>query len=426
MSCGDKSGGISPELEAPRRNNFYYGKLMDVLHFQMEQDYGNAKRALINRLSLGDGVLCGLAITAVDATVCVGPGVAIDALGREIVVAAPVCIDPWAPPDPCGPTKPPRPRDQAQVVTICLAYYECLTDYRPVMVPDCDTKEKCAAGTVVESFRLLVMDGEPPPVTADLPMAACKQFLVAPAKDRRQVLCEALSGDCETPSADPCVPLARVELLPDGTIGEITVCQHRPRVYSNAILFDLILCLAARLDECCGEAKPTPKPTPTPTPTPTPKPSPTLKVQAVHLIAGAQEVAALHPGPVSSVFADNVDSIRVTFNQAVDASTVIPASKDGEPGFATFLVERVDQKGGTAVSGTIVPVGLNQVRFALARGVLTEGEYRITLFGTVARGRGAILDLNKRLLDGEPLTLPSGDGKPGGDFVISFRIALHI
>src|SRR5687767_12237196 len=96
--CGDKSGGggISPELEAPRRNNFYYGKLMDVLHFQMEQDYGNAKRALMNRLGLGDGVLCGLAVTAVDDTICVSPGVAVDALGREIVVAAPVCIDPWA------------------------------------------------------------------------------------------------------------------------------------------------------------------------------------------------------------------------------------------------------------------------------------------------------------------------------------------
>ena len=36
-------------LDAPRRNRFYYGKLLDVFHLEMEQDYGRLMRALSNR-----------------------------------------------------------------------------------------------------------------------------------------------------------------------------------------------------------------------------------------------------------------------------------------------------------------------------------------------------------------------------------------
>src|SRR5262245_17127605 len=60
-------------LTAPRRNFYYYGKLLDVPHFQMEQGYENLKRWRLNHLSLGEGVLCGLGITEVDGQVCVDP-----------------------------------------------------------------------------------------------------------------------------------------------------------------------------------------------------------------------------------------------------------------------------------------------------------------------------------------------------------------
>jgi len=33
-------------LDAPRRNRFYYGELLDVFHLEMEQDYGRLMRAL--------------------------------------------------------------------------------------------------------------------------------------------------------------------------------------------------------------------------------------------------------------------------------------------------------------------------------------------------------------------------------------------
>src|SRR3954449_13207635 len=82
-------------LHAPARNNYFYGKMLDVQHFTMEQRYFNQKRWLLNRLALGSGVVCGLQfILSADGRLALGPGVAIDPLGREIIVPAAVPLDP--------------------------------------------------------------------------------------------------------------------------------------------------------------------------------------------------------------------------------------------------------------------------------------------------------------------------------------------
>jgi hypothetical protein len=64
-------------LTAPARNNYFYGKLLDVFHFQMEQTYLNRQRWLGNRLGVGTGVLCGLEVELDDVTrIRTGDGVA--------------------------------------------------------------------------------------------------------------------------------------------------------------------------------------------------------------------------------------------------------------------------------------------------------------------------------------------------------------
>ena len=77
--------------------------------------------------------------------------------------------------------------------------------------------------------------------------------------DRRRRLCECTSGPCPA-SVDARVPLAVLALQPDGTPGRVETCAVRKRLYSNETLLDLILCLAERLDECCGPAAPDPRP----------------------------------------------------------------------------------------------------------------------------------------------------------------------
>ena len=78
--------------EAPRRVNYYYGMVLGVDDFTAEQEYHRTMRYLNNRLH-GCGIVEGLQVTIDSACAHVSPGWAIDALGREVVVTAPLCVD---------------------------------------------------------------------------------------------------------------------------------------------------------------------------------------------------------------------------------------------------------------------------------------------------------------------------------------------
>src|SRR6266545_4761453 len=178
MDCHDGDERGLGNLAAPRRNNYFYGKLMDELHFRMEQTYGNHKRWLLNRLSLGAGVLCGLEVWPDGKQVCVKPGVAIDGLGREIVVPVHTCLDPWKLTNECGEVKgDPLPTNQEHQVYICLAYAECATEFMPVLVVECNTREQCAPGTTVETFHLLVLKGTPDPLPESVNDDLCRALI---------------------------------------------------------------------------------------------------------------------------------------------------------------------------------------------------------------------------------------------------------
>ena len=69
------------------RNRYFYGKLLTVRDFEVEQRYHCSKRALLNRLLHGSGVVCGLGVYNLDdLSIMVDSGVGIDGLGREIVL----------------------------------------------------------------------------------------------------------------------------------------------------------------------------------------------------------------------------------------------------------------------------------------------------------------------------------------------------
>lgn len=73
------------------RNRYFYGKLFTVRDFETEQRYFNDKRRLINKLVIGSGIVSGLQVVAIDdKTLSIEPGIAIDNLGREIVIPSPL------------------------------------------------------------------------------------------------------------------------------------------------------------------------------------------------------------------------------------------------------------------------------------------------------------------------------------------------
>ena len=66
------------------RNRYFYGKLLGVEDFELEQKYMNDKRRLINRFMHGCGVVCGLNVIPVGPdAVSVEAGLALDFAGRE-------------------------------------------------------------------------------------------------------------------------------------------------------------------------------------------------------------------------------------------------------------------------------------------------------------------------------------------------------
>ena len=453
--CGDPSGQGNV-LAAPRRNRYYYGKLLDVSHMKTEQDYGKLKRWMMNRLSVGEGVLCGLDVSVRDGKVCVSGGVAIDSFGREIIVPATYCIDPWKLPDECGNPVKELDRNGRHLIQLRVCYRECLTDNAPVQVSDCNSACACEAGTTIESFQFQIIEGAPERPLADVcDLMHLDDKELGEVEDIpafiRQRLCEKLPHPC-LGDKDCCVLLAVIELLPDGRIGEVRSCAVRTVLYSNQMLFEMILCLTARIEECCGgkphptpgptprpTPEPTPEPTPNPTPGPTPKPKSHLQVRGVGILDrnGNGLTEFVKPGSVPTVpFNKQPFSVQVIFTETLSKPTVVTGdySVPMNPQSFSFLVVGTSARFTRPyVPGTIQFPGPNLAQFDLSAKTLDmtalpPGEYTVTLFGdpdpTPGIARPAIsAQIDLAHLDGEPqANFPSGDGVEGGQFVCKFVV----
>jgi hypothetical protein len=234
------SGG---PLVAPERNNYFYGKLMDVAQFNKEQSYVNQKRWLLNRLLCGSGIVCGLGLDVEsNDRLRIMPGVALDAVGHEIILPNPVSINPRQLTDEQGhPVGDPL--DQGEV-DICLAYAEKRTDLVPVLVADCDAPGHCAAGTLREGFHVIVR------MSTKASTHGCElgEFPL-PADDAlHELLCKQINANGPATPADTCVVLAHVKLRTPGLSPLINPSRNRQLVYSNPLLQQLIVCLSERVD----------------------------------------------------------------------------------------------------------------------------------------------------------------------------------
>lgn len=100
------------------RNRYFYGKLLTVRDFEAEQNYVMDKRRLMNRLLFGSGIITGLKVDKIDFhTISIQSGAALDNLGREIIVPAPITtrlslLDGFA------------QNDSNRELYLCLAYSE--------------------------------------------------------------------------------------------------------------------------------------------------------------------------------------------------------------------------------------------------------------------------------------------------------------
>jgi hypothetical protein len=233
------------------RNRYFYGKFLTERDLTLEQGYVNRKRWLVNRLGLGSGVLCGLEVELSKDGSCllVQPGVAIDPLGREIIVPEAYCLANPRQPTDCEGKPTGKAVDGAGTLYLCLCYRECDSEPVPVMVSDCETRQACAANMVRERYclRLCTEIGR----TDTLP---CSDIFPAPPPkdfDYRGAVSKAIRPRCDAPTTD-CVVLADVKLPADAKATvTVDMFSHRTTLFSNAMLFDLLMCLAQQMAVCC-------------------------------------------------------------------------------------------------------------------------------------------------------------------------------
>jgi hypothetical protein len=390
-------------LTEPKRNRYFHGKLLDVGHLELEQAYGKDKRWLLNRLTLGTGVLCGLAVAAVDDTLRIGSGVAVDGRGREIVVPGTFTIDPFAPAPPCE--APGIDPDAPGPATLWLCYRECFIDYTAAAVSSCHGQEHCEPGTVVESFSFRLTRGTPPPVESDL----CERLRIGrkptegqPPVDVSVLLCQLLAGDCPDPPRDDCIPIATVEILAGRRLGAVDECAVRPRIYSQTVLLDLILCLIERVEKCCAKDS--------------------LRVDEVELVTtGSLTRPLTDPAtPITATANEEPTGFRIRFSRAVEPKSVTIVTPAAPADAASLLVVRRGVEGSPAVpvEGGLTWEAPQTLVWRAADGTLPPGTYDVTGFGDPPTGQRPAISAadDQQRLDGEPTALPSGDGTEGGNF----------
>lgn len=232
-------------LRSFSRPRYFYGQLLDVRHFQSEQDYLKKKVWMLNRLVSGYGVVCGLGVQVGEHnSVQVMPGLALDKAGREIVVpcqSKPVAIEPVPP----GNINPDVKQEQyaphcADWVHLVICFTERPTDPEPVFSGGCDTSEQCSAGAIREGYELRIVDGKAPEISIDCQIPN----LIRGNAVNYRALADWVSAPCDE-HEDLCITLANIRRPETGEelqANDIDI-SVRPVVYSLDLLWEMILAL---------------------------------------------------------------------------------------------------------------------------------------------------------------------------------------
>lgn len=412
--CADDD--VLNRLATPTRNRYFYGKLLDAFHFNLEQRYFNRKRWFLNRLAIGSGVLCGLQVAPTEdgMQIVVGPGAALDPLGREVIVpVASPAIDPRQPTDACG--KPFGDRIEGEeTVHICLTYHECEAEPVPVLVGDCDAPKTCVPNVVRERYCILVREGAPSAIakTCGFP----NLFVPPPPDMASQIhpqLVKRISQPCPEIEGDPCVVLAQIKLpAPDVPMTAAMIdADFRPVVYGNEILFELLLCLSEQLQ--AGTATP-------------PAPSSTRIEGLSWNHDGQLELDEFLDTGLTVTFSDNITPLTARGDAWFIVTMEYPVAPMAElqPPFwpGTILVQRVlaetiDIQSNTA---TFKPA----VAFKDVFSSVIEALGSDLALCRVVLKCSALQGADGQAIDGDFVlgTLPTGNGVPGGDFESWFTV----
>ena len=138
------------------RNRYYPKKRLSSADYQAEQDYFNNKRRFLNSLMYGPGIVCGLGVFSLDdLSLLVESGVAIDGMGREVVVEA-------------SDVKKLSSLEgfdslKTNVASLCLRYKEEPV-HKVYAIDQTDPDKEFQYNRVKEGYEIFLMDSEDVPM----------------------------------------------------------------------------------------------------------------------------------------------------------------------------------------------------------------------------------------------------------------------
>jgi hypothetical protein len=240
-----------------KRNNYFYGKLLTVSDFQVEQQYYVNKFRLINRLIHGAGVVCGLKVLYKGAeapdlsegSIRITEGVALDFCGREIVVSEREDKDVEA----ALKQKYPGFKGPGDFY-VWIKYDSCGDEKVPKVLEASTCQEECCYSRIKESYRIEVDKSVPEPwgTSEGDVCARWNEFVADPTKY------EFFFKNCLDCLDEAVIVLAKITVSTeeDGSIVVKTVNnavdvepKQRKLVYSNDRLYTLIECLRKRIED---------------------------------------------------------------------------------------------------------------------------------------------------------------------------------
>ncbi|HEX7153692.1 MAG TPA: hypothetical protein VF618_19550 [Thermoanaerobaculia bacterium] len=441
------------ESESGCRNNYFDGKRLTTDSFRVEQRYLLERRHLLNRAVLGWGVVYGFKIDGESGRLTIGPGLALDECGRELVQTGErqVRLDDLITIDERG-TRADRERvfstssSEERVCWLLRAHYaEKLTG--PQKVEDSCKCEHEEFERTCETVRYSLQR-----VSCDKCCAGCKCGLACecasekagkPCGDQQnegeprgrrvcRCVCEHLmkwqpgGGDCSLCEVDdPCgrvkvdlrngVPLACISVVRDArgcaVLGdEIDTCGPRRLVMRNDVLFDLIRgCDLTRISDIGWRDWHRRK----------------------EAVSFENFSAAL--GPVNYKQDEYVTDLWVAFSRPVlretlrpDCFSITAMTSEHEGGWWQVLrvpIVRIETDAKQWVEKATIVVDGAWIEDAV-RGRRTIFTGSDTWIEIEVRG-DFIVDCNGQTVDANALGLspaPTGNGTPGGTFVSTFRV----
>jgi hypothetical protein len=236
---------VAGTLKKAARNKYFYGKHLDVQQFELEQEYFNGKRWLLNRYVTGAGVVCGLNVVWVDSNkrdaFVVKPGLAIDRWGREIIVPSEtpaVSVPP--------PSTEPATEEGVANKYVCLEYLECEADPVPALTDECGGGRRCMPDSIQERYRIAIHPGK-----AHRNHDRCSSLGLLD-KDTGEIdydlVAKWVSEKCGRRVEDTCIPLAELRHDPACSRYDIDVTV-RPIVFTNDLLCEILRAISANRKE---------------------------------------------------------------------------------------------------------------------------------------------------------------------------------